>query len=287
MDILRPISAIAESAEVDCTSLRARSQIALMAQGKRDETDTATIIIREAARLRRGHEMVEHLFVTANARPPTDLSAARLILLPEDIGIAISSAVHYLGSPRADGEHFGLVDPQRGRLIAYSALNKQDWDLILSGLRPLTKKTTEFLSLSRVYVPRMAPRNTVSKMLSQLTRYLSHAGRSSLITTAVDQNLGFSGVSYQASGWFKLFSIPHLGYLYVDGCFRTRRELIRQFGTDDPRDLVDQLKARMAATGPLPRDTLIFATATDPDVRRSLQHAACTRLLRSSEEVTT
>lgn len=277
----RALEAALQGTGADCLSFRARSQIALLNPGLRARQDRLAATAREAGRLRCTGQTFDRLFISATEKYRPDVAASRLVHLPEATGEEISSCLHYLGSPRLDGEHFGLVDPVSNLLIAYASINPLDWELILDAVRPIGNGQAEYSCLSRVCVPRIAPRNSISRMLSLICRSFDAAGRRALITTAVDQNLGFSGTSYLSSGWRNLFSVPHLGYIYLDDSFITRRELLRQFGTDNLKELQQRLGARIQTSGPLPDDTLIFATGTTRDLRQHISRAPYRRLERA------
>jgi hypothetical protein len=276
---------LAASFMIDYATLRARVRIALLDPSIQTREQATTRIFAEAEQLRNGCIAVSEHFVPLNEIQECipQLSETELVRLPEEIGLAIGSAVHYIGAGRYSARHFGLRDARSGGLLAYASINSLDWKSLVRAIRSVADPEADLLSLSRVYVARSAPRNTISRMLSLVVKDYACAGTRAIITTAVDQNLGFSGTSYVACGWSKIFSVPHLGYLYVDGAFHTRRQLIRLYGTDEAAILEDLLGDRFSASGPLSMDTLIFATGTNSDLRRQLQRLKTQELHRTGQ----
>jgi hypothetical protein len=275
------VAEVAASYAIDVASLRARVLIALFCPSSDVERDFARITKEQAEILNEGRLEVSSLFISDIESSEVDLLESRLVNLPQETGCLISSAVHYLKSERPKGCHFGLKDLRSDRLIAYASVNALDWDVLLEAMRGITDESTEHLALSRIYASRFAPRNTVSHMLALLVKDYSASGHEATFSTTVDPNLGFRGTSYRASNWVELFSIPHLGYLYVDGQFCTRRELLRRFASDNPYELASKLESRFQMSGPRGSDTLVFVTATKRSLRFALQERKPQRLERS------
>jgi hypothetical protein len=273
------VSRMASDCNVDFISLRARTSIALCNPSIDTGQNVDAIARAQAEVLRKGREVAERLFVSATEIDQLDLSKFELKTLQEEDGNLISSCVHYLGSPRAESTYYGLVDGTSSKLVAYVSMNDLDWELVLGGLKEIAPDRIDYLVLSRMYVAGAAPKNTISRMLSLVVRETA-LNRRAIIVTAVDPNLGFSGAAYEASGWRRLFSVAHLGYNYVYGQFYTRRELIRAFGTDDIDELRSLPYEGITVSGPMPFDTLIFATGTDKALRRKLATSPFRQLCR-------
>jgi hypothetical protein len=269
----------AASHSVDVASVRARVRIALLCPDPDMDSDIYRMAEEQAQSLRKGHDTVSNLFISSRSAADVSLRDLELVHLSEEAGCLISSAVHYLQSARSGSAHFGLKDPRSSRLIAYASVSPLDWDVVVNALR-IIDIDAEQLSLSRIYVAEGAPHNTISRMLSLLVGEYSNTGNNATISTIVDPNLGFAGSSYRASNWVELFSVPHLGYMYIDGQFCTRRQLIRTFGTDDPGELAIQLGSRLRLSGALKSDTMVFATATSRDLRFALRRVDFQRLTR-------
>jgi hypothetical protein len=274
------VAQAAASFTVDAASLRARVRIALFCPSLNREQSIRLVAEEQAEALRKGRDAIASLFISEIDNHSIDLAESNLVRLSSDTGCLISSAAHYLQSARPKSAHFGLEDPISRRLIAYASVSRQDWDVIIDALRAINGEEAELFSLSRIYASAAAPRNTVSRLLALLIREYSAVGRNIVMSTTVDPNLGFRGTSYRAANWIETFSIPHLGYLYVDGQFCTRRQLIRTFGSDNPGRLVDLLGARFQMSGPLQHDTLVFVTATDRSLRHALREVRPQRLER-------
>jgi hypothetical protein len=275
------VARAAASFAIDVPSLRARVRIALFCPTLDIRHENVNLIVQEQAEaLRKARDAVACHFISDIMTPGVNLLESKLVRLSSETGCFISSAVHYLQSARPQACHFGLQDTQSNRLMVYASVNTLDWDVLVDAMREIGGDNTEQLSLSRIYVSSMAPRNTISHMLAMLVREYSENGHKAMISTIVDPNLGFQGASYLASNWSKPFSVPHLGYLYIDGHFCTRRELIRIFGSDNPNDLANLLGPRLQMSGPLKSDTLVFATATNRNLRFALRKSKFRRIER-------
>lgn len=279
LEVEDAVAQIAKDTRVDMVSLRARVWISLAGLEAQSDRQISDIIKEEAYTLQVASQTVDNMFIDASSVDDVDLRKSRLTSLPPQIGEQISTTVHYLGTARSTAQHFGLTDIKTGRLIGYSAINNLDWPLLINAIDSLNLDVVEHLSLSRVYTSQFAPRNTISRMLSLLTKSLQKNHRATL-TTIVDQNLGFGGESYKASNWKRIFSVPHLGYLYVDGNFHTRRSLIEKFGTDNQAELFLRLGARLKASGPMPLTSAVYATGTHRAIREYLVHSAHKTLIR-------
>lgn len=276
----KAVARAAASFAIDVASLRARVRIALFCPTFDTDRDVRPVVLEQAEMLRKGRDTVTHLFLDGINDFDINLLELKLVHLSLETGCLISSAVHYLQSARPGSRHFGLKDPRTDRLIAYASVDALDWDVLVNAFRVVGDEDTEQLSLSRIYASNIAPRNTVSHMLAVLIKEYSEDGHKAVVSTTVDPNLGFRGTSYRASNWAELFSVPHLGYLYIDGQFCTRRQLIRTFGSDDPDRLSSLLGQRFQMSGPLESDTLVFATATNKNLRLALQKLKLQRLER-------
>lgn len=274
------VAQAAASFTVDAASLRARVRIALFCPSRNREQSIRLVAEEQAEALRKGRDAIDSLFISEIDDHSINLAESKLVRLSSDTGCLISSTAHYLQSARPESAHFGLEDSISRRLLAYASVSHQDWDVIIDALRAINGEEAELFSLSRIYASDAAPHNTVSRLLALLIREYSAVSRNVVMSTTVDPNLGFHGTSYRAANWVEIFSIPHLGYLYVDGQFCTRRQLIRTFGSDSPGRLADLLGARFQMSGPLQHDTLVFVTATDRSLRHALREVRPQRLER-------
>jgi hypothetical protein len=273
------VARTAASFTVDVASLRARVRIALFCPTVDIESNIYHIVEEQAEALGKGRGEVACHFISNISDSEINLLESKLVHLPPETGCLISSAVHYLQSARPTSCHFGLEDPRSNRLMSYASVDALDWDVLVNALQVIDENA-EQLALSRIYASNAAPRNTISHMLSLLIQEYAKSGRKTVVSTTVDPNLGFRGTSYRASNWTELFSVPHLGYLYVDGQFRTRRQLIQTFGSDNPDELASLLGPRLQMSGPLKSDTMVFATATNRNLRLALQNFKLQRLER-------
>ena len=70
-----------------------------------------------------------------------------------------------------------------------------------------------------------------------------------LLTTVVDQNLGFTGSAYASANWMRLAEIEHLPYRYVDNAYRTAGQLFDQFQTMESAVLAERLAGASSRVG--------------------------------------
>jgi hypothetical protein len=159
-------------------------------------------------------------------------------------GRAIMARFHYLRSPRLDGRLYGLRS-QGGQVVAICVSSPLDvqglGDLLRrNGREPVTARV-----LSRVFAFEGAPRNTISYLLSRAAREERRCGITDWVTY-VNANMGFSGVSYVASGWHLLGEEPGTTYRYLDNRYITDRQLAANFGLHDDDTYTNILGARFA-----------------------------------------
>jgi len=83
--------------------------------------------------------------------------------------------------------------------------------------------------VSRIFAFDGTPKNSISYLLSRAAES-EHAAGIEDLTTYVNPNLGFDGVSYRASGWRLLGIEPGTTYRYLDDLYITDRELARRYG---------------------------------------------------------
>jgi hypothetical protein len=138
---------------------------------------------------------------------------------------------HYLRSARLDGRVYGLSS-ERGRLVAFCASSPLDVDRLGDLLRHEHRVTATARVLSRVFAFDGAPSNTISYLLSRAGRSERRLGTTDWVTY-VNPNMGFTGVSYLASGWHLLGDEPGTTYRYLDNRYTTDRELAVRFGPHD------------------------------------------------------
>ncbi len=131
---------------------------------------------------------------------------------------AILERFHYLRSGRADARHFGLgADPESPTVVF--SISPIDVDSLAAVARAAPRPAV----LSRVFGFAGSPQNSISYGLAQLRRHVQ-ATTGSLVTY-LNPNLGFDGTSYRASGWTLVGMETLDSYAYVDGRYRSQRQL--------------------------------------------------------------
>jgi hypothetical protein len=136
---------------------------------------------------------------------------------------------------------------------------------------PSGVKEAEGLVLSRVYATAWAPRNSVSRMLSEAVRFLRRSDSPpQMLFTYLNPGIGFDGASYKAANWSHFGSEHGTRYAYLDRCYVTDRELTRSYGTSEAAILEGLLGPRIAFSsmplGPLE----VFAFALNGRLRREM-----------------
>jgi hypothetical protein len=159
----------------------------------------------------------------------------------------ITDRFHYLHSPRSQGTAFALFVGGTDAVGALSVVSPLDVgrlaDLLLGrGREPRTAAV-----LSRVFAFPGMPRNSLSFLLARTAEAMRAQGVTDLVTY-VNPNMGFTGVSYAASGWTRLGDEPGTTYRYLDGRYITDRELAARYGPSSDEDRRSQLGPRFAVS---------------------------------------
>lgn len=153
---------------------------------------------------------------------------------------------HYLRSPRTDGRSYGLVN-NHGHLVALCVSSPLDVPLIESLIVERGRASATTRSISRVFAFEGAPPNTISYLLSRVARAERRFGATDFVTY-VNPNMGFTGVSYRASGWSILGFEPGTTYRYLDRRYITDRKLVSLFGRHDDASYRCMLGSRFAVS---------------------------------------
>jgi hypothetical protein len=177
-----------------------------------------------------------------------------------DVGTVqgVLSRFHYLRSPRRDGRAYGLTTGA-GQLVALCVTSPLDVEVLRQLLKSCGRFTDHARVLSRVFAFEGAPTNSISYMLSKVATEETRLGVTDLLTY-VNPNMGFTGVSYRASGWRHLGDEAGTTYRYLDARYITERELSARFGKHDDaeynRSLGDRYRVSVMKLEPL----LVFHT---------------------------
>lgn len=173
---------------------------------------------------------------------------------------------HYLGTSRSDSVHFGLNLALHGKRQVYSLLTLSPYDLWHISL-PAGIAADQAVVISRIFAFDTAPKNAISYMIGNLTRWLRRQKPSTrFVLTYVDPAMGFSGASYRAAN-FSLYGYEvGTRYCYVDGFYVTDRELKSRYGTFEPALLAILLRNRFEVVEDLP-PLHIYSRALDHRVK--------------------
>lgn len=160
----------------------------------------------------------------------------------EETGEFIESKLHYLHSFRADAViRVGLFLIGYKFPICYMSFTpvdrKDKIESLRCSLNPKIEKN-EVAELSRVYGCGNLPKNTISFLIASCNKFLLHY---KYLITAVNINLGFSGMSMLGSG-FVPFAFRPVSYSYnKNGFYTTRRnknEVIRYTPNNMPPNIL-------------------------------------------------
>jgi hypothetical protein len=157
---------------------------------------------------------------------------------------------HYLRSPRTDGRAYGL-STAGGRLVALCVSSPLDVAHLEELLTAAGRLPESARCISRVFAFEGAPVNCISYLLSRVGKAERRLGVTDFVTY-VNPNMGFTGISYRASGWQLLGDEPGTRYRYLDGRYTTDRRLASLFGERDDLSYSRLLGRRFAiSTSPL------------------------------------
>ncbi|HWX17452.1 MAG TPA: hypothetical protein VNY07_12775 [Chthoniobacterales bacterium] len=135
---------------------------------------------------------------------------------------------HYLRSARTDGRAYGL-STNSGALVGFCVSSPIDVPHLQQLLASNGGKIESARTISRVFVFDGAPNNSISYMLSRVSRAERRLGITDFVTY-VNPNMAFDGISYRASGWRLLGFEEGTKYRYLDSRYITDRQLVARFG---------------------------------------------------------
>ena len=181
--------------------------------------------------------------------PQVDLAATELVPLSDGDAREIFGSLHFLRSFRTGAQYFGLRDARSGSLLSCCGVAPSRWQLVTDALaKSLLIAPGEILDLCRMYTLPGAPRNSISRLLRLLVHEsASWSAPAQLLTTVVDQNLGFTGSAYASANWPLLAEVEHLPYRYVDKRYRTAGQLFEQYRTMESAVLAEKLGPELPA----------------------------------------
>ena len=159
----------------------------------------------------------------------------------------VTRRFHYLHSPRRDSTAWALFLPGSDTVGALCVVSALDVDHLGRLLRRRGRPEGSASVVSRLFAFPGMPRNSVSFLLSRTAQAVRRCGVSDLVTY-VNPNMGFTGVSYLASGWAHLGEQEGTTYRYLDGRYVTDRELAARFGEHDDAGYRRMLGDRFAVS---------------------------------------
>jgi hypothetical protein len=154
--------------------------------------------------------------------------ALRVHALDSVIARDVMQRFHYLRSPRPDGHTYGL-STAAGHLVALCVSSPLDVDRLHELLASRKRGAGIARIISRVFAFEGAPSNSISYMLSRVSREERRLGVTDFVTY-VNPNMAFDGSSYRASGWQLLGIENGTKYRYIDNRYITDRQLAARFG---------------------------------------------------------
>jgi hypothetical protein len=193
------------------------------------ELSNASVIEQEVERLAERLTSLRRDFNFWQSRPQIpNFKRENFIFRPcsQEIARILHERFHYISSFHEGIAHLGLYDVGQPEIpMALASLAPMDIR-VLYPLFPSARERLRTLVISRVFALEWAPRNTISYLLSQVSRWIrTNLPSVKSLFTFLNPNLGFSGSSFRASNW-KLFLEVEPVASYLDGNYLTYRTLV-------------------------------------------------------------
>jgi hypothetical protein len=234
-DLRAQIDAVSRRARVPARALRlhALMQLPRIADelGRAESTTARSELERLATELPALHEWYRQPVTLASLRGP--------YVIDEATARWVCERFHYLHSHRVESIAFGLVTSEGPVALAVISTNDVPFLDVLAKANGVKNPAI----LSRVFAFEGAPRNAISYLLARVARTVPAMGHDGLLTY-VNPNLGFTGVSYRASGWELVGEQPGTRYCYLDSHYITDRALSQRFGSRSPSEYLALLGDR-------------------------------------------
>ena len=230
------VSFAAHEARVDLRALSVRTLLHLPRVATSSGRVSMTQIERE---LSHGARLLRRDTAAASYLIPNRKLALQELMFVEDFDTATAdklfSSLHYLRSARSGSRNFALVNPMDGRPVTICSVSPLKWEKVGKWIYAQFGILPEAIwDVSRVYSCDAAPPNAISFLLKRVRSSLGRSAKTiTLLTTAVDPNLGFTGSSYRASGWQCWLTVQPRPYLYQDRRYASPRQLQERFGTSN------------------------------------------------------
>jgi hypothetical protein len=179
--------------------------------------------------------------------------------------LPVLTSLHYLRGSRPDSLYFALVDPIDRLPVSLCSISRLQWKCVGTQLgSQFGLPREEVWDVSRVYSIDSAPPNAISSLLSKLRIHIRRNLPSvELLVTAVDPNLGFTGVSYRAANWRQWMTVRARPYLYEKGHYVSPRQLREHYGTASLVDLQAKYPGRFQKSKARLLDTMIYCCSVN------------------------
>ena len=253
----RTLAALASRSMVDELTLRCQLLLHLPRLAIEGQLPSDVALFREAERLKEGlvEKQRHHATWLVGLETEIDVNALDFVPLDEERAKVFHERFHYVGSYRP-GIHYALVHPASGKVacmgsvaefdLVHAAEKLPDYFRSESGEKlPGGLRSEPVAVASRFFAFRWAPKNCFTFFWRRMARHLRATYRTELLMSFINPNIGFKGCSHLAAQWslFALEEGPQ--YLYVDGNYRTARQLMREFKVSNVSALQNVLGKRL------------------------------------------
>ena len=209
-----------------------------------------------------------------------ELKDLEFVELSNENADLIFGNLHYLRSARPGSLNFALVERGTGLPYTLCSVSPLEWKLVGRQIAAqFGVPQSAVWDVSRVFSFDLAPQNAISYLLGKVrNRFRTGKEGVKLLATAVDPNLGFSGLSYRAANWEAWLTVQARPYLYLNRRYASPRQLRGQYGTSNPAELEKLLGRKFEQSRAKLLDSSIFCVrvrgeteTVAPDDRRRLR----------------
>lgn len=223
------LAALASKSMIDALTLRCQLLLHLPRLAIEGQLPSDVNLFREAERLKERLVEKQRPHATWLHGAETEISVDELDFVPldEERAKVFHEHFHYVGSFRP-GIHYALIHPASRKVACMGSVAEFDLHHAAEKI-PVCLKSESVAVASRFFAFRWAPKNCFSFFWKRMARHLRATYRTELLMSFINPNIGFVGSSHLAAQWslFALEEGPQ--YLYVDGNYRTARQLMREF----------------------------------------------------------
>jgi hypothetical protein len=227
-------------------------------------------LLREAERLKERLVEKQRPYAMWHQVQEIDISVNDLDFVPldEERAKIFHEHFHYVGSYRP-GIHYALIHQASGKLACMGSVAEFDLHHAAEKI-PSYLKSESIAAASRFFAFRWAPKNCFSFFWRKMAQHLKAKYRMELLMSFINPNIGFAGSSHLATQW-SLFALEEgAQYLYVDGNYRTARQLLREFGTSNVSALQKVLGKRLEVSIIVMHPLRLYAKPLSRRARRAI-----------------